>query len=118
MIKRYPIYDGGLGSLSNGVPVYDPFSPNNNPSWTSPEYGGGSGGGMVQPFWITQPNDPDPIFGPPQQAENAPPVPSAPVPPIKVLPPSAQTDGDSGFDTNTVLIGGVVIIAAILLLRK
>lgn len=120
MIKKYPIFDGGLGNVSNGAPpVYDPYSPNNNPSWVSPQYGGGGGGGTTQPFWVVQPNDPDPYLGPPQEAgADNPPVPSAPVPPIKVLPPSAQTSGDSGFDTNTLLIGGVVIFAALMLLRK
>lgn len=121
MIKKYPIFDGGLGSVSSGgnYPVYDPFSPNNNPSWVSPEFGGGGGGGTTQPFWVVQPNDPDPFLGPPQEAGvDLPPVPSAPVPPIKVLPPAAQTESDSGFDNSTVLIGAAVIVTAILLLKK
>lgn len=118
MRQRYPAFDGDLGSLSNGYPVYDPFSPNNNPSWTSPEYSGGGGGGTTQPFWVVQPNDPDPYLGPPQEstAEN-PPVPSAPVPPVKVLPPSAQND-EGGYGNNTVLIGAGVIVLALFLLKK
>lgn len=114
MIKRYPISDGDLGSLSNGQPVYDPFGINNNPSWVSPEYGGG-GGGTVTPFWVVPPDVDDPFLGPPQEAgvDNPPPP-----PPIRTLPPSAQTESDSGFDTNTVVIGALVIGAAILLLKK
>lgn len=114
MIKRYQISDGDLGNVSNGQPVYDPFSPNNNPSWASPEYGGG--GGTVTPFWVVPPDVDDPFLGPPQEAgvDNPP----APPPPVRTLPPSAQTESESGFDTNTVVIGALVIGAAILLLKK
>ena len=115
MFKRYPIYDDNdLGRVSE-YPLFNPNAPNST-GWVPPEYSGGgsSGGGSWHPPEIVTLDDPP--FGPPQMAGNAPAP--APVPPVKFLPSSDQADDDAGFGTNTVVIGGLVILAAILLLKK
>lgn len=118
MIKRYPIYDGGLGRVSSEYTVYNPTGYNGT-GWVPPEIsGGGTAGGTSwhPPDIVTILDSPANEAGIDLTEMALVPAPPAPV---KVLPPSAQTDdGGSLFEGNTVLIGAAVIFAAILLLRK
>ena len=118
MIKRYPIYDGGLGSVPTEYTVYNPTGYNGT-GWVPPEISGGGSIGVTgwhEPDIVTVNGSPANEAG--IDLTEMALVPAPPVP-VKVLPPSAQTDaGDSLFEGNTVLIGAAVIFAAILLLRK
>ncbi len=84
------------------------------PGWHSPEYGSGVGL-PVRPFWIPNPSNDDLT---PRDSDDPKPKGTALANVAKETLQNAVvgTTGDEGYDLNTILVGGAVVIAALILL--